>query len=77
MARSLLYVTICTYSTGYLLTDNVETQVKVKDKLVTIPRIPAKYLKFLRARRKIFREIEAMHALQAHPNVRYSCSICL
>eukprot|EP01138_Halocafeteria_seosinensis_P002387 gb/GECG01002444.1/.p1 GENE.gb/GECG01002444.1/~~gb/GECG01002444.1/.p1 ORF type:complete len:957 (+),score=91.41 gb/GECG01002444.1/:1-2871(+) len=54
---------------GRLQIENIETRVKVKDKLVTIPQVPMKFVKFLRARQKVFREIQAMQALRAHPNV--------
>jgi hypothetical protein len=44
-------------------------RVQVKGKPVNLPRVPPKYVKFLRARRSVYREIAAMAALEHHPNV--------
>lgn len=44
-------------------------RVAVKGRPYTIPRVPGKYVKFLKARRSVYREIAAMAALDRHPNI--------
>jgi hypothetical protein len=43
--------------------------VVVEGEAVTVPRVPPKYLRWLRARAGIYREIANMSDLGAHPNV--------
>ena len=51
------------------LAEEVWKRVQVKGKVVNIPRVAPKFLKFLRARRSVYREIAAMAALDHHDNV--------
>ena len=44
-------------------------EVLVNGVPVFVPRVPAKFLNWLRARRRIYKEIESMERLGAHPNV--------
>lgn len=44
-------------------------RVQVKGRTVSIPRIPRKFIRFLRARRSVGREIASMSALERHRNV--------
>ena len=45
------------------------TEVKVLGCVVSIPRVPKKFAKFIQSRRSIYREISNMSQLDAHPNV--------
>jgi serine/threonine protein kinase len=49
--------------------EDVWKRVQVKGKVVSIPRVAPKFIKFLRARRSVYREIAAMAALEHHDNV--------
>jgi hypothetical protein len=49
--------------------EDVWKRVQVKGKVVCIPRVAPKFIKFLRARRSVYREIAAMAALEHHDNV--------
>ncbi len=52
-----------------LSTEEVYKRVQVKGKVVNIPRVSPKFVKFLRARRSVYREIAAMAALDHHENI--------
>jgi serine/threonine protein kinase len=56
--------------------NNVWKTVTVNDMTVEIPRVPRKYLDFLRHRQRIFREIDAMGSLDRHPNVLALLGVC-
>ncbi|CAI5735003.1 unnamed protein product [Hyaloperonospora brassicae] len=49
--------------------DELHQEVRVKNQLITIPRIPTKFIKFARTRRSIHREISNMSELGRHDNV--------
>ena len=48
---------------------SVWRRVQVKGRTINLPRVPRKYLRFLRSRKSILREIASMKALGPHRNV--------